>query len=54
VYVLEGDTARERVVATGVRERGFVEFLSGLKHAERVITDGSETLEEGMKIRVVS
>jgi RND family efflux transporter MFP subunit len=54
VYVLEGDTARERVVATGVRERGLVEILSGLKQAERIVTDGSDALEEGMKVRVVS
>lgn len=54
VYVLEGDTARERDVVTGARERGLVEILSGIKQAESVITDGSDALEEGMKVRVVS
>lgn len=54
VYVLEGDRAKERAVTTGIRERGLVEILSGIRPGDRVVTDGSDGLEDGMGVRVVS
>jgi multidrug efflux system membrane fusion protein len=52
-YVVEGDVARERVVALGMHtEDGHVEVLSGLREGELLVVRGSESLKEGAKVLV--
>jgi RND family efflux transporter MFP subunit len=54
VYVLEGDTARVRVVQTGAQmgltEDGMVRITSGLSGAETVITTNLDQLFDGAKV----
>jgi RND family efflux transporter MFP subunit len=53
VYVVEGDTARERVLQLGMNTRdGWVEIRDGLKPGDRIVTRGAEPLSEGAKVRV--
>jgi membrane fusion protein, multidrug efflux system len=54
VYVLEGDTARVRVVQTGgqngLTEDGLVRIISGLSGVETVITSNLDQLFDGAKV----
>lgn len=54
VYIVEGETARRRVVETGIREGGLVEITSGLDISDRVIVVGNTFLDDGVKIRTTS
>jgi multidrug efflux system membrane fusion protein len=52
-YVVEGETARERVVELGMRTAdGRVEVRSGLSEGETLVVRGSEALREGAQVRV--
>lgn len=54
-FVIEGDTAHERVLQLGLRtESGLVEVLSGLKPGEQLVVRGAEALREGAAVRVVA
>ncbi|WP_018233653.1 efflux RND transporter periplasmic adaptor subunit [Thioalkalivibrio thiocyanodenitrificans] len=52
VYVIENDTARQRVVRTGVRTNGMIEVLDGLEAGERVAVDGAGFLTDGAPVNV--
>jgi membrane fusion protein, multidrug efflux system len=53
-YVLEGTTARERVLQLGLHTAdGWVEVRGGLKVGETLVARGHEALAEGTKVRVV-
>jgi RND family efflux transporter MFP subunit len=52
VYVLDGDTARQRVVEIGVRTNGDVEVRDGLAEGERVVVDGAGFLTDGTRVEV--
>jgi membrane fusion protein, multidrug efflux system len=52
VYVIENDTARQRVVRTGVRTNGMIEVLDGLEPGERVAVDGAAFLTDGAPVNV--
>jgi len=54
VYVPEEDTAKERVVKTGLVRDGRVEIVSGLKPGETVVVDGAGLLSNGAKVRVLN
>ncbi|MCK4720489.1 efflux RND transporter periplasmic adaptor subunit [bacterium] len=54
VYVVEGETARRRVVETGIREGDLVEITGGLDISDRVIVVGNTFLDDGVKIRTTS
>lgn len=52
-YVIEGDTARERVVGLGMSTKdGWVEVRTGLKPGEKLVIRGAEALTEGAKVKV--
>ncbi|MCI0574015.1 MAG: efflux RND transporter periplasmic adaptor subunit [Myxococcaceae bacterium] len=54
-YVVDGDTAHERVLQLGMRtEDGLVEVRSGLVAGERLVVRGAEALREGATVRVVT
>lgn len=49
VYVLEGDTARQRKVRTGLAADGWIAILDGLQPGERVIFEGQLMVRDGAK-----
>ena len=52
-YVIEGDVARERVLALGMRtEDGLVEVKRGLAAGELVVIRGAEALKDGTKVKL--
>jgi multidrug efflux pump subunit AcrA (membrane-fusion protein) len=52
-YVVEGDTARERILTLGLRTAdGRVQVKSGLRPGETVVVRGGEALSDGVKVRV--
>lgn len=54
-FVVEGDKAVERILTLGMRSPdGRVEVLSGLKSGESLVIRGSEALQNGVTVRVVS
>jgi len=52
VYVVEGETARERVVKTGTAREGAIEVTQGLSGNETVVVDGAGLLSGGARIKV--
>lgn len=50
VFVVEGDVARRRELAIGIRGTGDVEVLSGLAETARVIAPYPEKLAEGARV----
>ncbi len=53
-YVVEGDTAHERVLQLGMHTAdGWVEVHDGLKEGEQIVTRGAEALAEGTKVQIV-
>ncbi|XXY51883.1 efflux RND transporter periplasmic adaptor subunit [Sorangium sp. So ce269] len=52
-YVVDGTTARERVLSLGLRTPdGRVEVKAGLSAGERLVVRGAEALREGAQVRV--
>src|SRR5215471_14665097 len=51
VFVVNGDHAEERVVATGQKLDPLVEIVTGLKPGERVATANVNQLVDGIKVR---
>ncbi len=52
VFVIDGDTARLRLVRTGQRRDGLVEILAGLDPGELVATGNNRLLENGRRVQV--
>lgn len=52
VYAVEAGRAVQRIVATGVRQDGMVEILSGLKAGETVAVDGAGFLTDKAAVTV--
>nr|WP_244492983.1 efflux RND transporter periplasmic adaptor subunit [Bosea sp. Root670] len=52
VFVLDGDRARRRELAIGIRGTGDVEVLSGLPDQARVITPFPDKLGDGARVRL--
>jgi RND family efflux transporter MFP subunit len=52
LFVLEGDTARNRPVTTGILNGDLVEITSGLTSGERFIVRGGFNLKDGDKVQV--
>ena len=50
VFVVNGDRAEERVVATGQKVDPLVEIVTGLKAGERVATENVNQLVDGVKV----
>lgn len=54
-FVVEGDTARERILDLGMRTPdGRVEVKAGLKPGDRLVIRGAEALRDGAKVKVSS
>jgi membrane fusion protein, multidrug efflux system len=51
VFVINGDRAEERVVATGQKVDPLVEIVTGLKAGERVATENVNQLVDGVKVK---
>jgi multidrug efflux pump subunit AcrA (membrane-fusion protein) len=52
-FVVEGETARERVLTLGMRtEDGRVEVRAGLRVGEQIVTRGAEALKDGAAVAV--
>lgn len=52
-FVIEGDEARQRVLALGMRTAdGQVEVRSGLRAGEQLVVRGAEALRDGAKVHV--
>lgn len=54
VFVVQGDTVQRRQITTGVDGGAWLEVTSGLRDGERVVTEGIDSLANGMKIRVAA
>jgi membrane fusion protein (multidrug efflux system) len=52
VYIIENDTALQRVVTTGVKQNGGVEILSGLKVGETIAVDGAGFLTDKAAVTI--
>jgi RND family efflux transporter MFP subunit len=52
VFVLDGETARKRIVQTGLEGKGLIEIVEGLKVGEQVVINGFETLRDGSRVKV--
>jgi multidrug efflux system membrane fusion protein len=51
-FVVENDTAQERIISVGMRTAdGRVEVLSGLKAGEIIVVRGAEALRNGVPVR---
>lgn len=50
VYVIEGSTARQRVVDTGLRQDGWQQIVKGLNPGDTVAADGAGFLTDGAAI----
>jgi hypothetical protein len=51
VYAVEGETARERRVKTGIAREGVIEIIEGLAGDETVVVDGAGLLTDGARIK---
>ena len=54
IAVVDGDTAMQRPVTTGLRDRGLVEIeAAGLQPGMTVVTEGAYGLPAETKVRVI-
>lgn len=53
VYVVSGEQAEQRIVDTGVTQKGWVEIRSGLTANERVVVDGAAYLTDKASVKVM-
>nr|WP_262914164.1 efflux RND transporter periplasmic adaptor subunit [Portibacter lacus] len=53
VYVVEDNTAFERVIETGIENGDMIEVLSGLEENERLVVKGFETLRDKAKVKIL-
>ena len=52
VFVMQGDSAVEKVITTGKRGEQFIEVKQGLQEGEQVIVNGVMYLKQGSKVRL--
>lgn len=52
VFVIEEETARKRIVQTGLESSDRIEILDGLESGEQVVIKGFETLRDGSKVKI--
>jgi len=52
VFVLEGETVRQREIEPGVRRDGQVEIVAGLEAGEKVAAGNLEVLEDGARVDI--
>lgn len=58
VFVLQqrgqATTVEQRPIVTGLRQRGFVEIVDGVKPGERLVADGLNKIQPGQPVRVAT
>lgn len=54
VYVVENNTARERMVETGLNTELYTEIKSGLKEGDTVILDPGESIQDGTRVSALN
>jgi len=54
VFVLEGDTVEKRLIRTGQRRVGDVQVLQGLSAGDLVVTEGTQKLRDGVRVKIVN
>lgn len=52
VFVAEGESARKRIVQTGLEGEDRIEIVDGLEPGEQVVVKGVETLKDGSRIKL--
>jgi RND family efflux transporter MFP subunit len=50
VFVVEGDIARQRKVATGLEGGGWVELTEGVQEGDKIVLRGFEKLKDGVPV----
>lgn len=53
VFVIEENTAIERIIETGIENEDMIEVLSGLAENERLVVKGFETLRDKSKVKIL-
>jgi RND family efflux transporter MFP subunit len=53
VYVVEGQTARKRIIKTGITQADRLEVVEGLKAGEKLVVNGMQFLKDGIDVEVV-
>ncbi len=53
VFVVEENTAYERIIETGIENDEMIEVISGLEENERLVVKGFETLRDKSKVKVL-
>jgi membrane fusion protein (multidrug efflux system) len=53
VYVVDGDTARQRVVEVGIEDDEHAEIVAGLEPDEQVVVQGQRALRDGQPVSVL-
>lgn len=53
VFVVQDNTAIERIIETGIESENMIEVVSGLDENERLIVKGYETLRDKSKVKVL-
>ena len=53
VFVVEENTAFERIIQTGIENDDMIEVLDGLEENERLVVKGFETLRDKSKVKVL-
>lgn len=53
VFVVEDNTAFERIIQTGLENEEMIEVVGGLKENERLVIKGFETLRDKSKVKVL-
>ncbi len=54
VFTTQGDIAKLRIVTTGSASRDSVEILGGLQKDDRIIVTGTQLLNDGDRIRIIT
>jgi len=54
VFVIDGDVATKREVKIGRRTPGSVEIVTGIAAGERVVTEGTQSVRNGGRVRDAS
>lgn len=53
VFVQSGDSVKEVIVTTGLRNNGFVEVVSGVNAGDKIVVEGQTQLYDGRRVEVV-
>jgi RND family efflux transporter MFP subunit len=52
VYIVEGETAKKRIVQVGLETKDRIEIIDGIQAGEQIVVKGFETLRDGSKVKI--